>query len=165
MFTIRIGGIEVTCGSVADTAALIAALGERGAARLLPDAVAERAADTSSGPPSPPATRAPRASVAPVAPSKKTGGQSPWSRGRKPTWTEDELKSLHARLRAGERLDELAAEKDAPPHRLYQSFKRAGLSVKFARPSAVPEPSVPVRRLAPGESGVEDEKGSYRRAG
>lgn len=160
MFTIRIGGIEVTCEGAADAAALIAALGERGAARLLPDAAVGRAADTISGSPPSRATRTPRARVAPAAPAPKSAGQRPFSRGRKPTWTPEELKAIGARVARGERLDELAAERGKSTQALWQALKKQGLPTKFVAQSA---PAV--RRLAPGESGVEDAKGTYRKAG
>ena len=101
--------------------------------------------------------------------------------GRKPTWTDDELVQLHARLKAGERIEDLAAERGKVGRALYQAFGRKGLPVKFARPNPVqyevidPDPEVsniridrsevPVRRLAPGESRVENSKGEYVKAG
>lgn len=151
MFTIRIGGIEVECGNVTDAAALIAALGERGAARLLPTAVAEPKADTRVGPPAPRRVQAVQSLAKKPAPGHK---------GRAPTWSPDELKALSARLRNGERLDVLAAEKGKRPVALYQSLRRAGLPAKYVA-AAVPA----IRKLAPGASGLEDEKGSYRKIG
>lgn len=149
MFTLNVHGIEIRCDSAADAAALIAALGDLGAARLLPPAATGPKEDTRPH-------RSPRATPAP----KRVPGIRI---GRKPTWTDEEVAQLHARLKKGERIEDLAAERGKPAAALYQLFRRKGLAVKFARPTAAPPP--PVRRLAPGESGVEDEKGSYRKAG
>lgn len=151
MFSLRIGGIEVTCGSAVDAAALIAALGELGATKLLPAAVGPARAPVA------PAPRARRAKAVAVAPKKK--GARLYG-GRPRTWSDEELKALSARLRAGERLDVLAAEKGKRPVGLYAALRRAGLPTKYEAPAGPV-----VRKLPPGESRMVDDKGYHRRAG
>lgn len=149
MFSIRIGGIEVTCESAVDAAALIAALGERGAARLLPATVDTGARQTES-----PKKAKPPKAAAPAA-AQRNGG------GRPATWTEAELRAISTRIvDKGERIDEIAAERGRDYSALYGALRRNGLPYKY-----VPSNGPPIRRLAPGESGVEDHKGSIRKAG
>lgn len=162
-------GVNIVCETVAEVLAIVDAVGDRVGA---PARVEKPLSD--SLPIEPPASRERREPPKLNAPHVTgVGGRRI---GRKPTFTDEELVQLHSRLVKGERIEDLAATKGKPARLLYQAFNRKGLPVKFPRANADvvdPDPEVsniridrgiPVRKLAPGQSGIQEEDGSYRKA-
>lgn len=137
MFRVKLNGIEIECDSVSDVSAVIAALQQRrGGVISAPE---------------------PRTARKPAAPAHAvpTGKR----RGRVPAIDEKLARKLHVLYLAGASLMELARDNGlGSGGSLWARFKALGLPTG-TKAKAAAAATVPVKRLAPGQSGIRDEKG------